>query len=68
MTPLDNDSRKVQQSDSSKQPQRENSEISPPPPNPTPQFKRGGHRPPARTLKTAPRALVYLEGFNGVNR
>ena len=43
MTSLNNDSRKIQKSDGSKQPHRENSQIcsSPPPPH----LKVGGHRP-----------------------
>ena len=57
MTSLDNDSRKVQQSDSSKQPQRENSQICLSPlPTPPPKFKRGGHRP--QHLKICSRTLL----------
>ena len=46
MTLLDNDSRKVQQFDSSKQPQRENSQICPSP-----------SRPNSKEVVTGPRTL-----------
>ena len=54
MTPLDNESRKVQQSDSSKQPQRENSQICLSPPRPNSKEVVTG----PRTLKSAARALT----------